>query len=131
MSDHANATLVREMFAAFKRGDIAAIYEAIPEDAVWHFPGRDGQIAGTHKGREGILMFLGQVMALTEGTFHLEMEDVIANDRTAIALFRGSAKRNGKELDNPTCLRIDIKDGKVSELREFVWDLYAVDDFWR
>jgi ketosteroid isomerase-like protein len=33
-------------------------------------------------------------------------------------------------LDNPTCLRIRIDGGRIVEIREFVWDLYAVDDFW-
>lgn len=36
----------------------------------------------------------------------------------------------GKELDNPTCLRARLRDGQIAELWEFVWDLYAVDDFW-
>jgi ketosteroid isomerase-like protein len=130
MSEHPNAARIRGLFRAFRERDLAAIQAAIPEQAVWHFPGRQGALAGSHRGRPAILAFLGQVMALTEGSFRLELEDVIANDTSAVALFRGSGKRAGRTLDNPTCLKMRIQDGRLVELWEFVWDLYAVDEFW-
>jgi ketosteroid isomerase-like protein len=130
MPEHPNATYVRDMFAAFKRADLAAIQEAIPADAVWHFPGRHGKLAGSHRGRDAILGFLMNVASLTGGSFHLDMEDVIANDRVAIALFRGHGTRDGKTLDNPTCLKMRVANGKIAEVWEFVWDLFAVDEFW-
>jgi ketosteroid isomerase-like protein len=130
VTEHPNATRIRALFAAFRNADLAAIQETIPDDAVWHFPGHAGKLAGAHRGRAAILQFLMSVPQLTGGTFHLELEDVLANDRTAVALFRGSGTRNGKTLDNPTCLRMRICDGQVVEIWEFVWDLFAVDDFW-
>jgi len=129
-AEHPNATLVRSMFDAFAKRDAAVIAAAIPEDAVWHFPGRRGALAGEHRGREAILLFLAKVMGLTAGTFRLEIEDIRASDAGAVALFRGSGERNGKTLDNPTCLRIDIRNGQVAEIREFVWDLEHVEEFW-
>jgi len=131
MNDHPNALRVRQLFAAFAAADIATIEAMIPEDAVWHFPGRNGQLAGEHRGRHAILGFLGNVQALTAGTFHLDLVDVLANDTHAVALFRGQATRNRKRLDNPTCLRMQLNSaGQVVEVWEFVWDLYHVDDFW-
>jgi len=129
-SDHPNATLVRALFAAFRDGDAARVEAAIPDDAVWHFPGRSGGLAGTHRGREAIFVFLMKVMELTDGTFTLDLIDVLANDRRAVALFRGSGRRDGKVLDNPTCLSMRIEDGRIVELWEFVWNLYDVDEFW-
>ena len=130
MSEHSNAVLVRNLFAAFERADLAEIQTVVPEHAVWHFPGRRGKLAGAHAGRDAILTFLIDVTALTKGTFHLDLEDVVANDRWAIALFRGHAQRDGKTLDNPTCLKMRIAEGKIVEVWEFVWDLFAVDEFW-
>ena len=130
MSDHPNALLVRDLFDAFRRADVARIVAAIPENAVWHFPGRRGKLAGAHRGRDAILRFLADVQALTAGTFHLDLVDVVANDERAVVLFRGHAQRAGKTLDNPTCLRIDFANGQLSEVWEFVWDLDHVDDFW-
>lgn len=130
MSEHPNAGQMRALFAAFERADLATIQATIPEHAVWHFPGRTGKLAGTHRGREAILQFLVSVPQLTDGTFHLELEDVLANDTHAVALFRGHGTRAGRTLDNPTCLRMRIENGRVVEVWEFVWDLFAVDEFW-
>ena len=130
MTEHPNAARIRGLFQAFRDRDLAAIQTAIPERAVWHFPGRKGALAGSHRGRAAILAFLGKVTTLTEGTFRFEIEDVIASDASAVALFRGSAQRHGRTLANPTCLRMRIQDGEIVEIWEFVWDLYAVDEFW-
>ncbi len=129
-SEHPNATLVRELFAAFRAGDVESIRRVIPQSVVWHFPGRHGQLAGAHRGQEAVFGFLMKVQALTGGTFHLELVDVLANDSRAVALFRGQGTRNGKTLDNPTCLSMRLERGQVTEVWEFVWDLYHVDDFW-
>ena len=130
MNEHPNASRIRELFAAFRAGDIDTVRAVIAEQAVWHFPGRRGQLAGSHRGREAIFAFLLNVQSLTAHTFHLELIDVLANDMHAVALFRGHAERNGKTLDNPTCLRIRLEHGQVVEVWEFVWDLVAVDEFW-
>jgi ketosteroid isomerase-like protein len=130
MSEHPNAARIRALFTAFRAADLATVQTTIPEDAVWHFPGRRGKLAGAHRGRAAILQFLMSVPQLTDGTFHLELEDVLANDTHAVALFRGSGTRDGKMLDNPTCLKMRIEKEQVVEVWEFVWDLFAVDDFW-
>ena len=130
MSEHPNAVRIRGLFQAFRDRDLAAIQAAIPEHAVWHFPGKTGALAGSHRGRAEILAFLGKVVALTGGTFQFEIEDVIASDTSAVASLRGSGQRGGRTLDNPTCLRMRIQDGRIVEIWEFVWDLYTVDEFW-
>jgi hypothetical protein len=130
LQEHPNATRIRALFQAFRDVDLDTILATISEDAVWHFPGRHGRLAGTHSGREQILTFLLDVKTLTNDTFHLELVDVVGNDQRVVVLFRGSGRRNGKTLDNPTCLRIDFRDGKVHEIWEFVWNLFDVDDFW-
>jgi hypothetical protein len=128
--EHENARRIRELFAAFRAGDLGVIERTIADDCVWRFPGRRGRLAGVHAGRDAILRFLLQVVELTGGTFHLDLIDVIANDRHAVVLFRGRATRDGKELDNPTCLRIALEGGLAVDVWEFVWDLDHVEDFW-
>ncbi len=130
MSEHPNVTLVRDLFGAFTNGDLATIERAVPDDAVWHFPGRSGRLAGAHRGRDAILAFLLDVVELTAGTFELDLIDVLADDHWAVALFRGSGRRGGKTLDNPTCLRMRLEKAQVVEIHEFVWDLHHVEEFW-
>jgi ketosteroid isomerase-like protein len=130
MGEHPNAILVRNLFAAFHARDVATIREALSETAVWHFPGRKGQLAGSHSGHAGIFEFLARVSGLTGGTFELDLEDVLANDHLAVVLFRGHGERDGRTLDNPTCLKVRFDGGRIGEVWEFVWDLHAVDEFW-
>ena len=130
MAEHPNATRIRQMFAAFRSADLPTLQAMIPPQALWHFPGRHGKLAGDHQGRDAIFAFLLNVQGLTDHTFEFDLVDVIANDDNAVALFRGHARRNGKTLDNPTCLRMRLEHGQVVEVWEFVWDLYHVDDFW-
>jgi ketosteroid isomerase-like protein len=131
VSDHPNVARVRELLSAFERRDLAAILAAIREDAVWRFPGRRGALAGAHQGREAILRFLARVPELTGRSFRMELLDVLANDRHAVVLFRGRAEREGRRLDNPTCLRIHLDEaGRAAEIWEFVWNLEHVEAFW-
>lgn len=130
MNEHANAKLLRTLFEALGRRDVAAALACVAEDAVWRFPGRQGQLAGEHKGHAAIIGFLGKVMQLTGGTFRLEPKDVLASETRAAFLFRGAGTRDGRTLDNPTCLVVEVRDGKIVRFDEFVWDLYAVDVFW-
>jgi len=129
-SEHPNATRIRSLFAAFRARDLDTIRAALAEDAIWHFPGRTGKIAGAHAGQAGIFAFLARVMELTGGTFGLEIETVLADDDHAVVFFRGHGQREGRTLDNPTCLKIRMHDGRATEIHEFVWDLYEVDRFW-
>lgn len=129
MNEHPNAARIRALFRAFHERDLAAIREAIAEDAVWHFPG-ENRLAGSHRGHAGIFGFLARVGQLTDGSFALALEDVVANDRLAVAFFRGSGSRAGRTLDNPTCLKIRLEHGRAVELYEFVWDQRHVDAFW-
>lgn len=130
MNEHPNATRIRGLFEAFHARDVEAIRDALAEDAVWHFPGRDGKLAGDHVGHAGIFAFLARVGELSEGTFSLDLEEVLADDRWAVAFFRGSGRRGDRRLDNPTCLKIRLEAGRAREIWEFVWDLRAVDRFW-
>jgi len=130
MTEHANALRIRDLFRAFREGDAAAIRDRLHAEAVWHFPGHRGRLAGSHRGHEAIFAFLLDVHTATGGTFGLELVDVLANDRHAAVFFRGHATRAGRTLDNPTCLRIRFVDGQVAEIWEFVWDLEHVEAFW-
>jgi hypothetical protein len=128
--EHPNALRIRRLFAAFEARDLSVIRDAIAEDAVWHFPGQTGRLAGSHRGHAEIFAFLADVSRLTGDTFGIDLERVLADDDRAVVFFRGHGHREGRTLDNPTCLKIRLRDGKAVEVHEFVWDLTDVDDFW-
>ena len=101
MSEHPNATRIRSLFAAFRARDLDTIRAALAEDAIWHFPGRTGKIAGAHVGHGGILAFLARVMELTGGTFGLEIETLLADEDRAVRL---SATMALARLDRPEAI---------------------------
>ena len=99
--EHPNATSIRSLFAAFRARDLAAIRESLAETAVWHFPGREGLLAGSHVGHAAIFEFLGRVSSLTEGSFALDLEEVLANDRLAVVFFRDTGAGTGASSTTP------------------------------
>lgn len=129
-SEHPNAVAIRRLIEGFRSGDITDFTTVAAPDITWHFPGHEGRLAGTHQGFDEVIAFLANVVDLTGGTFEMDLLDVVANDRRAVALFRGRGSRNGRQLDNPTCLSMRWRDGRIVEVWEFVWDLYHVDEFW-
>jgi uncharacterized protein len=130
LSEHPSAALIRRLFQAFADRDFATAQSIVAEDAVWHFPGTRGALAGEHRGHEAIFRFLASVMTLTGGSFHLDVEDITASENNVVVLFIGRGQRDGKTLDNPTALRVRVRYGQAVEFREFVWDLAHVEDFW-
>lgn len=124
------ADLTEKLFDAFARRDVATASAMIAEDAVWRFPGKRGALAGDHHGREAIFAFLFKVMELTGGTFHSERVALAGDKNRAFLHFIGRAERHGKTLENPTCLMLVFDNGKLTEAREWVWDLDHVEEFW-
>ena len=125
----------RDRARALRRVPLRPTSRAIIEGGarpIWSGIFRDvaAALQGAHRGRDAVLAFLARVMELTGGTFGLELEDVVGDERYVVALFRGHGKRGGKTLDNPTCLRVRFENGKPREIHEFVWDLFDVDEFW-
>src|SRR5262249_9996148 len=79
--------IIREADLAFSRGDIDGYVRACSSDFTFDIPGTGG-ISGSWPGKQGIQDLAQRAMALSDGTFHEEVEDVLANDRHAIVLAR-------------------------------------------
>jgi uncharacterized protein len=125
---HPNEDLVREGFAAFGRGDMAALRKQFfADDVRWHVAGRS-LISRDYEGTEQVLQYFARIFELTGGTFSLELHDVLANDEHAVALVTIRGERAGKQLNDNTVLAYHIRDGKVAEVWGHTTDLYAVDE---
>ncbi len=128
MSAEDNATLLRHMFDAFNEGDMETVKGGFVQDAVWHLPGRS-QLAGDHQGPDAIVGFVGRAVELSEGTFQLELLDVMASEDHGVSWQRATAERDGKTLDQLEAVVFRIRDGKIAE----VWhrpEQYALDEFF-
>ena len=125
---HPNEDLVREGFAAFGRGDMDTLRKQFfADDVRWHVSGRS-PLAGDYEGPEQVIQYFARVIELTDGTFSIELHDVLANDEHAAALITIRGERAGKQLNDNTVLTYHIRDGKVTEVWGHATDLYAVDE---
>lgn len=129
MADHPNATLLRKGYAAFGKGDMATLTDLFSEDVVWHLPGNN-QLSGVHRGRDAVFAIFARTTQLSGGTFKIEVHDVLANDEHAVALTRGAASREGRQLRSLDTDVYHMSNGKVTEFWSFPEDQRKSDEFW-
>jgi len=129
VSEHGNATLMREGYAAFAAGDLDRIRQVFADDIVWHVGGTSG-LAGDYKGQDEVFDFFGRLFEMTDGTFMLEIHDVVANDDHAVVLAHATARRGDRMLDSKSTHVWHVRDGRATEFWGFDWDQRAGDDFF-
>lgn len=122
-------TTLREAYAAFGRGDVDGYLKPCAADFTFRVPGH-GRIAGKYVGRDGLYDLAAKAMAITEGTFQEDVEEVLANDRYGVVLARHRFQRDGAARDYRTAHVYEIRDGKLACCYEQPRDLAAFDDAW-
>jgi ketosteroid isomerase-like protein len=124
-----NADLVRQGYAAFGRGDLAAVQELFDPGIVWHAQ-RLGRLGGDHRGWPEVLKFFAETMELTHGTFRMEIQAVLGSDTGAAVILRSIAQRGDQNLDDQQVHIFHLRDERVTEVWQYVGDLDAVSAFW-
>ena len=77
MAEHPNEALVRRGYQAFSSGDMATLAEVMSPDVV-HKAAGNSPLSGEYKGRDEVFGFYGQLMALTDGTFRVDLQSATA-----------------------------------------------------
>ena len=108
--------VIRRGFAAFIAGDMATLNELFTEDEAWHVPGSGAQ-SGTKQGRDGILSFFGELMARSEGTLTVTLDDVVGGDTHTVAMNWNQATRGSETLQQDAVSVFALRDGRVREAR--------------
>jgi ketosteroid isomerase-like protein len=129
MSEHPNARLVRHGYDAFARGDLDSIRELMAGDVVWHEPGRS-PIAGDYKGPDGVMSLLGELRDRSDGTFVVDLVDVVPSAERVVVFQEESGTRRGRELDVASVVDFEIHHGKITEVTVYEHDAYQFDEFW-
>jgi len=124
--EHPNVVVLRRLYDAYARRDKDTICELIDDNCTWNIPGR-GPKAGTHRGRDAILELFRDLMRKSKGSAQIEVVDIVANDRHAIVLQVGRATIDGETSELKEVLVHTLVDGKVVDMWEYQFDLYAFD----
>ena len=122
--------IAKTYIQAAQTGDQAALASVISPDVVWHQPGNN-QFSGTHRGMAAVGQMLGQMMAVSKGTFALTDADhfMVNGDCVAITL-KFAGERDGITLQQAGVDLLRIADGKIVEVRLFSSDPAQEDAFW-
>jgi ketosteroid isomerase-like protein len=120
---------IRRVFDAFAGGDARALFEVIAEDAVWTVNGTV-PVAQVYEGRERIFELFRETRRLTDGTYRSELAWSVADDEHAVAVYRATGRRLGRELDIDQVLLIDHRDGVWQRVVAVPTDPPAFEAFW-
>jgi ketosteroid isomerase-like protein len=123
MSEHPNATVVREMNEAMAKGDMAGAASRVADDVVWHEIGR----AEPRRGKGELAASMGGWSAYN---ITWEAHDLLASDDHVVGLGTATARHGDRTLTYRTAEIYHIRDGQVTERWAFSDDTKAISDFF-
>src|ERR1700741_3543620 len=121
MSTEKNVQIVKNFLAALGRRDKQDLLALSAEDLEWTIPGEDWPLAGTHRGHAGLENLLQKANETVE-TSHPEPPEFIAQgDRVLVlGVATGKIKATNKAFKDDWVFAITVRDGKVTNVREYV-----------
>lgn len=119
---NANITLVKDLYAAFQRGDIGTIVGAAVPDTVWQVHGRtkDHPAFGTHKGPRGVQTFFGIIAETQDVSAFTPREFYAADDNVFVrGNYAWTMRKTGKPVSSEWLHMFTIRNGKLAGFDEF------------
>jgi uncharacterized protein len=123
-----NEKLVRMFFETLSTGDLERVRPMLHEDATWTVMASGIPGAGEKKGHKGIIdEFLAPVRGIFEdGDPKVSVVNVISKGRLVAAETRGVGRlKNGTPYNNVYSWMIEVDDGKIRALREYMDSYYV------
>jgi ketosteroid isomerase-like protein len=119
---NANVGLVQSLYAAFGRGEIATITNAMAPGSTWEVVGRasDFPTLGERKGSAGVQGFFDAVgQNLTFSEFSPNEFYAVDDKVFVLGHYAMTVKKTGKPLASDWIHIFTFRDGKVTAFREF------------
>jgi uncharacterized protein len=124
-----NEQTVLDFFATLSRGDLEAVRALLHEDATWTPQVREVPGAGVHKGHKGIIdEFLTPVRGLfAPGDPKVVIDSICSKGPLVMVESRGDGKlRDGRPYSNLYAWAIEVRDGKIAAIREYMDSHYVM-----
>jgi uncharacterized protein len=114
-----NATLVHDAYAAFGRGDIAAVLDMLADDVEWSSP-RTLPHGGEFHGRAAVGGFF-QAIGANWQALPLEIEAVgeVGDDLVLTVLRANGTRSSGEHVSYGAAHAFTIRGGKITGFREY------------
>ncbi len=129
---NANVTLVQSLYAAFGRGEIATIVNAMAPDSTWEIVGKasDFPTLGLRKGPAGVKSFFEDVAQHLAFTDFSPKEFYAVDDKVfVLGRYAMTVKKTGKPLASDWIHIFTIRGGKVTAFREFLDTAKAAESY--
>jgi ketosteroid isomerase-like protein len=127
-----NERVVIDFFATLGTGNLEAIRQALHEEATWTPMVRGVPGAGKHVGRKGIVdEFLAPVRGLFRpGDPKVHMKTIASNGALVFTETYGTGVlADGRQYENSYCWAVEVKDGKIFAIREYMDSFYVANLF--
>lgn len=123
---------LHELQAAFYAGGPGdALREELPEDVVWHVPGRNA-IGGHYEGIEAVMGYFARRRDLASRTFRMYPGEMLIGDGDHVGvLTEGAAVLGGHERRWSTVGLYRFRAGRVAECWLLPLDPDSFDRIWR
>ncbi len=129
VGDNEAERLVLHWFDRLSAGDFPALRSMLHRESTWTVQVRGIQGAGVHKGPAGIIdKFLMPVRLglFEEGDPKMLIDNVVSKGATVAVECRGAGRmKNGTVYDNVYCWLVDVKDGQIFAIREYMDSYYV------
>lgn len=130
MTDQAAGDVVRRVYEALAARDMALMESCFAADAVWYVPG-DSALSGEHRGWPEIRdKFFGRFLALSGGKVTNRLVDLCVGERFVVAIQHATGEHEGRALDLTACQVVQVREGKVVEVRGHYFDTSALTAFF-
>ena len=113
--------VVRGVYEAFGRGDVAAVLGAMADDVEWH-EAEGMPYGGVYRGGQAVAENVFGPVMRDIPNFAVSPEELIGSGDTVAAVVRytGTGQATGKQLDLPVVHVWDVRDGKIACFRQFI-----------
>lgn len=120
MSISENKRIVQTFYDSGARGDMDACFALLADDIQWTNIGST-RFSGTYTGKQALIeQLLGPLFGQLKAGISSSIENMIAEDDYVVALTQGTAEtKDGKPYNNSYCQVIRIRDGKITEVKEY------------
>src|SRR6266542_1299589 len=125
-----SADIVRRLYDAIGQGQVEAFIAMLDPDVVWTVPGQH-HLAGTFTGVPALLAHLAEVVQRTEGKIVIDVVEVIAGDRRAVAVVDVELTVDGRSVQDRQVHLFELGDGRITLVREYHGDEQAMQDLLR
>ena len=126
---HPHAELLRKFYDSFVKSDLTSMLSVCSDDVTFQVPGKS-KLAGKFTKATVGPQLVGKIAELSQGSFKLEIHDIMASDQHGMVLTTNTVTRNGTKHEYRAVHVWRIQNGKLLAWYEYPRDLYQYDAIW-